>query len=43
LYELVHGSAPFPAKSLEQMKEKVKLGFYELGSGFSKELTNLIV
>jgi len=43
LYELLHRRAPFPAKSLEEMKEKVKLGFYELGSTFSKELKNLIV
>jgi hypothetical protein len=25
------------------MKEKVKLGFYELGTNFSKDLKNLIV
>jgi serine/threonine protein kinase len=43
LYELLHGYAPFPAKNLEEMREKVKLGYYELGSGFSKELKNLII
>jgi len=25
------------------MREKVKLGYYELGSNFSKELKNLII
>ena len=28
LYELLHGFAPFPAKSVEEMREKVRLGYY---------------
>lgn len=28
LYELLHGYAPFPAKNLDEMKEKIKLGYY---------------
>lgn len=43
LYELLHNFAPFPAKDLDEMKDKVKLGHYELGSSFCKELKNLIV
>ena len=42
-YELLHGYAPFPAKNLEEMREKVKLGYYELGTNFSKDLKNLII
>ena len=43
LYELLHGYAPFPAKNLDEMRDKVKLGYYELGSTVSKDLKNLIV
>ena len=28
LYELLHNFAPFPAKTLEEMREKIKLGYY---------------
>jgi hypothetical protein len=40
---LLHGYAPFPAKSLDEMREKVKLGYYELGTNFTKDLKNLII
>jgi len=43
LYELLHGHAPFPAKNLEEMKEKLRLGYYELGVNFSKEVKSLII
>jgi serine/threonine protein kinase len=43
LYELLHSFAPFPAKNLEEMREKIQLGFYELGSNFSKDLKGLII
>ena len=28
LYELIHRFAPFPAKNLEEMREKIKMGYY---------------
>lgn len=28
LYELLHGFAPFPAKNAEEMREKLRLGYY---------------
>ena len=43
LFELLHNFAPFSAKSLDEMKEKVKLGHYELASNFCKELKSLII
>lgn len=36
LYELLHGYAPFKARSLDEIKDKISKGYYEINNGFSK-------
>ena len=43
LYELLHGYAPFKARSLDDIKEKISKGYYEINNGFSNELKTLII
>lgn len=43
LFELLHGKAPFKAKNLKEVKEKIKLGDVNFNDRISDEAKSLII
>ena len=43
LYELVHGRAPFSGDNLNEVKEKIREGSYEINRGVPSTLKELII